>query len=72
MSSDAKISHKGLEWHFQHILDEARHQLNFTSASLKESRDFQGNPHKVWVEAVSENMRKHFDEAEQFMRQQKE
>ena len=70
MNEDAKVSHKVLRWHFQDVIDHTRERLAHLKFQLKESHDFQGHAHKVWVDAVTENIKSHLDAAEQFMKEQ--
>ena len=67
-NEDAKISHAALMWHFQDIIDDARHRLAHREFQLKDSHDFQGYAHKAWVEDVAGNIKHHLLAAETFMK----
>jgi hypothetical protein len=68
-NEDAKIGHAALAWHFQDIIDDARHRLAHREFQLRESHDIIGHAHKPWIEAVCRNIRQHLDEAEQCMKE---
>jgi len=65
-----RISHHGLLWHFQHIVDNARAMVGHAEWQLKDSVDMDGTMHRENVQAIVENARKHLDAMEAFLREQ--
>jgi hypothetical protein len=68
--TDARISHDGLLWHFQNVVDHAKLSLNHLEFQLKYSKDFDGTSHRKCVEAIIDNMREHIEAMEAFIEKQ--
>ena len=72
MNEDAIISEQGVTNTLQYIIDESRGRLKFYEDALLESCDFDGKSHRAYVKAVAGNIRQHLDQAERYLKKQKE
>jgi hypothetical protein len=66
---ELSINKDVLQWHFQHVLEQAQHALDHLAVSFRDIPDAQGFSHKQWIESLSLMWHHHLDEMKQELQQ---